>query len=70
MLGYYLTGILFIVLGIFLFMKPDLMWKLTEQWKSYSADEPSSLYLLSTKIGGIAFGIVGIAVLVLPFILE
>lgn len=70
MFGYYMTGILFIALGIFLFVKPDLMWKLTEQWKSYSADEPSDLYLLSTRIGGILLGIVGIAVLVLPFLLE
>lgn len=70
MFGYYMTGILLIALGIFLFVRPDLMWKLTEQWKSYSADEPSDLYLLSTKIGGILLGIVGIAVLVLPFLLE
>jgi len=37
-------GILFIVLGIFVFLKPDLIWKITEQWKSYRADEPSDLY--------------------------
>lgn len=70
MFGYYLTGILFIALGIFLFTKPDLLWKLTEQWKSYYADEPSDLYRLSTKIGGACFGILGIVIIVLPFILQ
>lgn len=29
------AGIVLIAIGAFLFLKPDLMWKLTEQWKSY-----------------------------------
>lgn len=37
-------GIIFFVFGIFIFLKPDLMWKITEGWKSYRADEPSDLY--------------------------
>lgn len=37
-------GIIFFVFGIFIFLKPDLMWKITEEWKSYRADEPSDLY--------------------------
>lgn len=70
MFGYCLTGVCFITLGLFMFLKPDIIWKLTEQWKSYYADEPSDLYLISTKLGGAAFGILGIVVIVLPFILE
>ena len=27
-------GIFFLALGMFLFWKPDLVWKLTEEWKS------------------------------------
>lgn len=42
-------GIIFFALGIFIFLKPDLIWKITEEWKSYSADEPSELYIKSTK---------------------
>ena len=49
------AGIVFLALGAFLFFRPDLVWKLTEQWKSYRADEPSELYVLSTKVGGVAF---------------
>lgn len=55
-----LMGILCIAFGGFLFFKPDLIWKLTEQWKSNYADEPSSLYKVSTKLGGICFLTLGI----------
>ena len=37
-------GIIFFALGIFIFLKPDLIWKITEEGKSYRADEPSDLY--------------------------
>lgn len=55
-----LIGIFCIVFGGFLFLKPKLIWKLTEQWKSNYADEPSSLYKASTKFGGICFLVLGI----------
>ena len=52
------------------FLKPDLVWKLTEAWKSYRADEPSELYLKTTKIGGILFALLGVVMIILPFILK
>ena len=70
MLSSIFGGIFFLVLGLFLFLKPGLVWKLTEQWKSYRADEPSDLYLLSTKFGGILFALLGLAMIVLPLVLE
>ena len=63
-------GIIFIALGIFIFLKPDLIWKITEEWKSYSADEPSELYIKSTKFGGALFTVFGIIIAILPFVLE
>ena len=63
-------GIIFFVLGIFIFLKPDLIWKITEQWKSYRADEPSDWYIISTKIGGALFTAFGIIIVILPFVLE
>lgn len=63
-------GILIAAFGVFIFVKPDMLWKLTEQWKSYRADEPSDFYIISTKFGGVMFGIVGLAMAVLPLILE
>lgn len=70
MLGYILGGIFVTALGIFIFRRPDLVWKLTEEWKSYYADEPSDLYLKSTKFGGALFTLFGIIMLILPLILE
>lgn len=63
-------GIIFFALGMFIFLKPDLVWKLTEEWKSYRADEPSEFYLKVAKIGGISFALFGIIMITLPFILE
>jgi len=63
-------GIFFFALGMFLFWKPDLVWKLTEEWKSYCADEPSECYLKVTKICGILLALFGIVVMILPFIVE
>ncbi len=40
--------IAFIVGGILIFLKPEWLWALTEQWKSYAADGPSDFYILST----------------------
>ena len=57
-------GIIIFALGIFIFLKPGLIWK------SYRADEPSEFYLKTTKIGGILFAIFGIIMIMLPVILE
>lgn len=63
-------GIIIFALGMFIFLKPDLVWKLTEEWKSYRADEPSEFYLKVAKIGGISFALFGIIMITLSFILE
>ena len=64
------SGIIILALGIFIFLNPHLVWKLTEEWKSYRADEPSEFYLKTTKIGGILFALFGIIMIMLPVILE
>jgi len=58
--------IAFIVGGILIFLKPEWLWALTEQWKSYAADGPSDFYILSTKISGVLFTVFGVVALVLP----
>lgn len=63
-------GIIFIAIGIFLFLKPDLVWELTESWKSYYADAPSDTYLKITKISGIFYALFGVVTIILPFVLE
>ena len=61
-------GIIIFALGMFIFLRPGLIWKLTEEWKSYRADEPSEFYLKTTKIGGILFALFGIIMIMLPVI--
>lgn len=70
MICFLLVGIIFVILGIFIFLKPYLIWNITEKWKSYRADEPSDLYVMSTKFGGVLFVLFGIAMIVLQLILE
>lgn len=65
-----LAGVVFVALGVFLFVRPDLLWNWTEQWKSYRADEPSDLYVKSTKFGGVAFALLGVVISVLPFVVK
>ena len=43
---------------------PELIYEITESWKSYSMGEPSDLYKLSTRVGGAAFVLIGIAALI------
>ena len=47
---------------------PELIYEVTESWKSYSSGEPSDLYRLSTRVGGVAFIVVGIACIIVAFI--
>ena len=65
-----LGGTVIAALGAFVFLKPGLVWELTEKWKSYRADEPSDFYLKSTKAGGILLALLGAMMIVLPWVLE
>jgi len=65
-----LLGILFIAVGVFLFLRPDLAWMITERWKSYRADEPSDFYVVMAKIGGILWILGGIALIVARIVLD
>lgn len=63
-------GMIILVLGILIFLKPYSVWKITEEWKSYRADEPSDLYLTSTKIGGVLLTLFGVVMIILPLFLQ
>ena len=65
-----LGGLFLIAIGLVMFFKPKWVWTLTEQWKSDWADEPSDLYVLSTKFGGVLFMLAGIAVIVIPLVFK
>lgn len=69
MLWSIICGIIFIIIGVLAFARPDFIWEVTEKWKSCYADGPSDLYRLNTRLGGVIFAVLGIAALILPFIL-
>lgn len=65
-----LAGIVCVLFGVLAFFKPDWLWLISEKWKSYNADEPSDFYKASTKFGGVLFILMGIAVIIAPFIIK
>ena len=65
-----LAGVVFVALGVFLFVRPDLLWNWTERWKSTQAEAPSDFYVKSTKFGGVVFALLGVAISVLPFVVK
>lgn len=48
------------IAGILIILKPNILWILTESWKS-NGTEPSELYLWSTRLGGIICFVIGLA---------
>ncbi|GMA49899.1 hypothetical protein GCM10025857_12560 [Alicyclobacillus contaminans] len=60
--------IVIMLFGLILLIRPDWSWMITEKWKSNDATEPSNVYKLSTRFGGvicILLGGVGLLVLLL-----
>ena len=65
---YILLGIVLIFWGLVMLCFPDLVYELTESWKSSRSKEPSDFYRLSTRFGGVMFILVGIGGLFVPFL--
>ena len=58
-------GLLLIGVGVFYLLRPDIVWTMTERWKSHRADEPSDLYAIMIRIGGAIVLLGGIALIIL-----
>ena len=64
-----LGSIFLLIVGVLMLCFPDMVYNITESWKSNSSSEPSGLYKLHICIGGIACTLVGIAGLISNFVL-
>ncbi|MDT9721643.1 hypothetical protein QVE09_22325 [Paenibacillus sp. ClWae2A] len=53
-------AIIFGLVGLLMLSAPSILWMITEKWKSSDTSEPSALYKLSVRVGGVAC--LGIAV--------
>lgn len=65
---YLILGIVFLALGLLMVLRPQVLFELVESWKSDSLGEPSRMYLLSTRFGGVLVAAVGIASIVVNFL--
>ena len=64
-----LGRIFLLIVGVLMFCFPDVVYSITESWKSNASSEPSRLYKLHICIGGVACSLVGIAGLIVNIIL-
>ncbi len=58
---YIFLGIILVIVGVVMLISPKTFYQITENWKNNSEIEPSKLYIISTRFGGCAFLIVGLA---------
>jgi len=64
---YIILGIVFICIGFIMLIKPQIVFHITEDWKSDNNNEPSNLYIISTRFGGVMVLIVGLLAIVIQF---
>ena len=65
-----ILGSIFLVLvGALMLCFPDVVYSITESWKSNASSEPSKLYKLHIRIGGIVCVFIGIVGLIANFVL-
>ena len=55
----YVGLIALFVLGVLMFWKPELLWKL-EHIFSVKGGEPTEFYLSKTRIGGVLFAVIAV----------
>ena len=65
---YAVAGLALIAAGITMVVKPRLIFELTESWKHSGGTEPSNLFLISTRFGGVMCTLAGICGMIVPFI--
>lgn len=56
--------------GLIMLFKPDIIWYLSEKWKSAGADEPSSLYIWSARFGGAICTLIGLGSIIFYYFLH
>ncbi|WP_342773842.1 DUF6199 family natural product biosynthesis protein [Cohnella pontilimi] len=54
-------AVVLVLVGVLMLIRPNMIWTITESWKSSDATEPSSLYVFSTRFGGVMVTLAGIA---------
>lgn len=63
-----IAGIFLLIIGLIMTISPTAWFELTQSWKSYSAADPSDLFIIVTRIGGIMFLLAAVAAFIVQFI--
>jgi len=66
---YLLGGILLVLTGLVMLLRPELFYELTEAWK-HTSGGPSNRYLSSIRFGGIMCCLAGFLGLFLPLLCD
>ena len=64
-----LGSVFLLIAGSLMLCFPEVIYSVTESWKSNTTGEPSEMYKIHIRVGGIACLLVGIAGLITFFVL-
>lgn len=64
-----LGSVFLLIAGALMLCFPAVIYSITESWKSNTSGEPSEMYKIHIRVGGIACLLVGIAGLITFFVL-
>ena len=59
-----LFAFIFIIVGIFLVISPNLVYAITQRWKNSNNSEPSKFYKIITRVQGVVFVVIGVVLIV------
>ncbi len=66
---YFTGGLVLLALGVTMLVKPRLFFELEKLWIQNGEDsEPSALFLLNTRFGGVMCVLAGIGGILVPFL--
>ena len=57
------AGIFLIIMGFVMLIKPNVMWKIAESWKTKTNGEPTDVYMIIVRIGGLILAVGGVIVI-------
>ncbi len=63
----FVGGIICLLIGLIMAIKPDIWYEFSEQWKSDSVDSPSDFYVKCTRIRGAFIVLVGVVSIIITF---
>lgn len=58
-----LAGIVALIMGVMMLLRPDPVWRITEKWKTNGGEGASAAFVLFCRILGGAFAFVGVLLL-------